>query len=95
MFHGRGVSFALSEAETIWSSILKDAIGWRAFSGLWRGASVATAARRTGVAAAFACRIAPLRCSDAGSLSGSRMSLHVQLLLGDQNCRTRHTLAGY
>ena len=26
MFHGRGVSFALSEAETIWSSILKDAL---------------------------------------------------------------------
>ena len=26
MFHGRGVSFALSEAETIWTSILKDAM---------------------------------------------------------------------
>ena len=26
MFHGRGVSFALSEAETIWPSILKDAM---------------------------------------------------------------------
>jgi hypothetical protein len=26
MFHGRGVSFALSEAETIWPSILKDAL---------------------------------------------------------------------
>ena len=26
MFHGRGISFALSEAETIWPSILKDAL---------------------------------------------------------------------
>jgi len=26
MFHGRGVSFALSEAETIWTTILKDAL---------------------------------------------------------------------
>src|SRR5271166_844663 len=87
LLHGRGVSFALAEAELVWREILEDAVGGGVATGLWRGRAMAAGAGGAGRRAARPARPAPLRHPDARPVPGPRVPVHVQLLLGDQDRR--------
>ena len=87
MLHGRGVSFALAEAELVWREILEDAVGGElrpvyGAEGRWQQELEAPVVVPPGRQ-----RPAPLRHPDARAVPGPRVSVHVQLLLGDQDRR--------
>jgi hypothetical protein len=85
---GRGVSFALVEAEVIWLDILRDAIEGDLLPTYcedrrWWGKRL----RPASPGAAVTPRPAPLRRAHAGRLPGPGLPLHLQLLFGHQDRR--------
>ena len=92
MLHGRGVSFAQAEAELVWPEILHDAAGGELQPVYGRGRAVAAGTRGAGRSS----RPAATTCGryvipDARALPGSRVSVPVQLLLGDQDRRAANS----
>ena len=95
MLHGRGVSFALAEAELVWREILRGRGRRGVAAGLWRGGAVAAGAGGAGRRAARPEGPGPVRHPDARAVPGPRVPVHVQLLLGDQDRRAADPQPGH
>ncbi len=85
--HGRGVSFALAEAELVWSEILARRGRRGAPAGLRARAAAAAGAERAGHRPPRRRDLSPLRRPDARPLPRPRVPVPVQLLLGHQDRR--------
>ena len=85
MFHGRGVSFALAEAELVWPRDPARRRVRRVAARVRPRPTVAAGTRCAGARSSYAERPAPLCHPHVGSLPGSRVSVPLQFLFGHQD----------
>ena len=95
MLHGRGVSFAQSEAELVWSEILNDATGGQLQSVYGRDRAGSRRSKHRSSSRPAARILAGMSsrcwgCTQPAAVPSPRLSVPLQLLFGYQDCRPEH-----